>query len=96
MVKTLYLTTGVSPLAAYIEPKWLERNNQYQGCAAVHSQIAGQRSVRVTQLADRLLTAGGRETLLDAPAYHVEELADGSVLVVAVEDPMGRHDSERS
>ena len=47
-------------------------------------------------MADRLLTAGGQETLLKAPAYHVEELADGSVLIVAVENPMDRHGSEKS
>jgi hypothetical protein len=47
-------------------------------------------------LADRLLTAGGQETLLKAPAYHVEELADGSVLIVAVEDPMNPHGSKKS
>ena len=34
--------------------------------------------------------------MLEAPAYHVEELADGSVLTVAVENPMDRHSPEKS
>ena len=37
-------------------------------------------------MTDRLPTAGGQETLLEAPANHVEELADGSILVVVTKD----------
>lgn len=38
-------------------------------------------------MTDRLPTAGGQETLLEAPAYRVGELADGSILVVVIKDP---------
>ena len=33
---------------------------------------------------------------MKAPAYHVEELADGSVLIIAVENPMDRHGSGKA
>jgi hypothetical protein len=38
-------------------------------------------------LTDCLPTTCGQETLLEAPTNHVEELADGSVLVVVIKDP---------
>jgi hypothetical protein len=100
MVKTLYLATGVSPLAAYTEPKWvIETISTMEAPPFTAESLAKDRYEYLSWLtvfSPPMVETYGRETLLDAPAYHVEELADGSVLLVAVENPMDRHGPEKS
>ena len=100
MVKTLYLATGVSPLAAYVAPSWLnEIINTRDAPPFTAESLAKDRYEYLSWLtvfSPPMVETYGRETLLDAPAYHVEELDDDSVLIVAVEDPMDRHGSKKS
>jgi len=100
MVKTLYLATGVSPLAAYVEPKWvIETINTMEAPPFTAESLARDRYEYLSWLtvfSPPVVETYGRETLLDAPAYHVEELDDDSVLIVAIEDPMDRHGPEKS
>jgi hypothetical protein len=91
MVKTLYLATGVSPLAAYTEPKWvIETISTMEAPPFTAESLAKDRYEYLSWLtvfSPPMVETYSRETLLDAPAYHVEELADGSVLIITDEDP---------
>ena len=91
VVKTLYLATGVSPLAAHVAPAWLDNYIRREDAPPFTAEsLANDRYEYLSWLtvfSPPVVETYGRETLLDAPAYHVEELTDGSVLIITDEDP---------
>jgi hypothetical protein len=91
VAKTLYLATGVSPLAAHVAPAWLDNHIHREDAPPfIAESLANDRYEYLSWLtvfSPPVVETYGRETLLEAPAYHVEELADGSILVVVTKDP---------
>ena len=91
IMKTLYLATGVSPLAVQVAPPWMhDLINREDAPPFTAESLAKDRYEYLSWLivfSPPVVETYGRETLLDAPAYHVEELADGSVLIITDKDP---------
>jgi hypothetical protein len=91
LMKTLYLATGASPLGAHVEPAGLadviSREDAPPFTAKSLARDRYEYLSWLTVFSPPVVKTYGRERLLEAPAYHVEELADDSILIVATEDP---------
>ncbi|GAB3021558.1 hypothetical protein [Natronobiforma cellulositropha] len=87
LVKLGYTATGDRPVVVYAETPDMPHIG-HPPCTA--RSLADWRLTHLcwlTIFTPNLVDTYGRETLLSAPAWHVEELEDGAILLVCHDDP---------
>lgn len=92
LVKDVYFAADHRPSFAYgLQHSFAAGISMYGGRQPVDAAATARDSINyavwLNVFSPRLVETYGRETLLSAPTWHVDEFGDGSVLVVSTPNP---------